>query len=320
MSERTKSQRLMELLLTVNRRKKFTVKELATQFGVSSRTILRDLQELSELGVPLYSEVGPHGGYQVLSERVLPPIAFTEGEAVAIFFASHALRHYSALPFEAETDSLLTKFYAYLPTDVKDRIDEMKNRVNFRIPPRDHKPAHLRLLLDAAITGQTLRIEYESRSGSSIRDIRPLGIYAERGFWYCPAYCFLRDDIRLFRVDYMRRAEPAEHAAPVPDDISDLHLHNWDARYEDTTEYIAIHATLTRTGVRRCEAELWRRPEITVHPDGSGEINGKIPAGELSFFADFFIGLGQDAVVKSPEPLVQLIKERLNATLAHYAE
>lgn len=68
----SKSKRLMELMMTVNRMRKFTVRELADQFDVSSRTILRDLQELSELGVPLYSEVGPHGGYQVLKERILP--------------------------------------------------------------------------------------------------------------------------------------------------------------------------------------------------------------------------------------------------------
>ncbi len=100
----SKSKRLMELMLTVNRMRKFTVGELAREFGVSQRTILRDLQELGELGVPLYSEVGPHGGYQVLRERLLPPIAFTEEEAVSIFFAVHALRHYSSLPFETGTD------------------------------------------------------------------------------------------------------------------------------------------------------------------------------------------------------------------------
>ncbi len=102
-----KSKRLMELMMTVNRKRRFKVQELADEFGVSKRTILRDLQELSELGVPLYSEVGPHGGYQVIRERVLPPIAFTEGEAVAMFFAVHALRHYSSLPFEAESASAL---------------------------------------------------------------------------------------------------------------------------------------------------------------------------------------------------------------------
>jgi predicted DNA-binding transcriptional regulator YafY len=110
----SKSKRLLELMMTVNRKRKFTVKELALEFGVSTRTMLRDLQELSELGVPLYSEVGPHGGYQVLKERILPPIAFSEEEAVAMFFAVYALRHYSSLPFEAESASSLDKFYLHM--------------------------------------------------------------------------------------------------------------------------------------------------------------------------------------------------------------
>lgn len=69
----SKAKRLNEMIMMVNRKKRFTVGELAQEFGVSKRTVLRDLQELSELGVPLYSETGPHGGYQVLNERILPP-------------------------------------------------------------------------------------------------------------------------------------------------------------------------------------------------------------------------------------------------------
>ena len=58
---------------------------------------------------------------------MLPPIAFTEVEAVAIFFAVHASRHYSSLPFEAESASALSKFYLHMPGDVRDRIDSMKD-------------------------------------------------------------------------------------------------------------------------------------------------------------------------------------------------
>jgi predicted DNA-binding transcriptional regulator YafY len=50
-----KSQRLFQMMMRINAKKSFTVKELADEFGLSSRTIMRDLQELSELGVPIYS-------------------------------------------------------------------------------------------------------------------------------------------------------------------------------------------------------------------------------------------------------------------------
>ncbi|UZM97932.1 HTH domain-containing protein [Lysinibacillus sp. MHQ-1] len=49
--------------------KKFTIQEMAEECGVSRRTMIRDLMELSELGVPLYSEAGPNGGYRVLREK-----------------------------------------------------------------------------------------------------------------------------------------------------------------------------------------------------------------------------------------------------------
>jgi predicted DNA-binding transcriptional regulator YafY len=316
-----KSKRLMELMLTVNRRKKFTVRELAEQFDVSSRTILRDLQELSELGVPLYSEVGPHGGYQVLRERVLPPIAFTEGEAIAIFFANHALRHYTDLPFEAEAKSVLTKFYAFLPTDVKDRIDQMKDRVDFSIPPRQQASPYLHTLLDSSINRQPLTIEYESREGVMTRDIQPIGIYAMNGFWYCPSYCFLRCDFRRFRVDFIRSATQSKtYDQTDSQPFLSVHLGNWEAQ-SATSESPTVNllAKLNRTGVRRCESELWPRPQLQVHPDGTGAISGSIPVSELSFFADFFIGLGNAAIVQEPEQLITLIRERLSAIQASYA-
>ncbi|CAM3766129.1 hypothetical protein COLU111180_07435 [Cohnella lubricantis] len=162
----SKSKRLMELMLTVNRKRRFKVRELADEFGVSARTIMRDLQELSELGVPLYAEPGPHGGYQVVRERVLPPIAFTEEEAVAMFFAVHALRHYVSLPFETESSSALNKFYLHLPGDLRDRIDSMKDRVDFITPPWKREAPLLPVLLDAAIYGKTLAIEYESAASA----------------------------------------------------------------------------------------------------------------------------------------------------------
>lgn len=63
----SKTTRLLRLWLLISKRKRFTVKQLASEFGVSYRTMLRDLNELSEMGVPLYSEPGKHGGYGVLS-------------------------------------------------------------------------------------------------------------------------------------------------------------------------------------------------------------------------------------------------------------
>ncbi|KIL38149.1 DNA-binding protein [Gordoniibacillus kamchatkensis] len=311
-----KSKRLMELMMTVNRKRRFKVQELADEFGVSKRTILRDLQELSELGVPLYSEVGPHGGYQVVRERVLPPIAFTEEEAVAMFFAVHALRHYSSLPFEAESASALNKFYLHMPGDVRDRIDSMKNRVDFITPTRRGDAPCLAILLDAAVHRKVLIIEYESKEeGGERRQVQPVCIYANNGFWYCTAYCFLRKGFRVFRCDRIRSAE-YDASGIKPLDLRDVNLSRRDAA--EPRNPVRLRAVLSRAGVQRCEAELWLAPMLQVREDGSGVIDKDVSRGDIPFYTEFFIGLGDGVVLEEPAELKEAIRTKLAEMLVRY--
>lgn len=311
----SKSKRLMDLMMTVNRKRVFKVQELADEFGVSKRTILRDLQELSELGVPLYSEVGPHGGYQVLRERVLPPIAFMEEEAVAIFFAVHALRHYSSLPFEKESASALGKFYRYMPGDVRDRIDSMKERVDFVTPTRHAEAPCLSVILEAAVRQKVLSVEYESKEeGSKCRRIQPVCIYANNGLWYCTAYCFQREEIRVFRCDRISKAEYDESVEP-------LDLRNVPTRRRETVKpsnSFRLRAELDEAGVQRLEAELWLAPMLRIQENGTGFIDGDVSRDDLPYFTELFIGLGEHAVLQEPEELKISIRARLSKLLERY--
>ncbi|GGB54335.1 WYL domain-containing protein [Virgibacillus dakarensis] len=323
-----KSKRLMELMMTVNRKRKFTVKELAEEFDVSSRTILRDLQELSELGVPLYSEVGPHGGYQVLNDRVLPPIAFTEEEAVAIFFSSYALRYYSYLPFKKESSSALKKFYSFMPDDIRDRIDQMKDRFDFVTPMRQLKTPFLSTFLDAAIHQKVLLIDYESRKGKLSREIQPIGIYASNGLWYCPAYCFLREDFRLFRCDRVLSVDDSPTTRPL--DLRHVDIGNWESFLKEERKYVKLYVELTKVGVQRCEAELWQPkinirkaeigspPKVHIREDGTGWLDNDVPKSHISFLAKFFIGLGNDATVVKPPELIDCMRCMLLEIMAKY--
>jgi len=312
-----KSKRLIEMMIAINKKKSFNAKELASEFGVSTRTIVRDMQELSALGVPFYSEVGQHGGYTMLNERMLPPVAFTEGEALAVFFASHALRHYADLPFEAETDSVLRKFYAYMSEDIRDRIDRMRARFDLVTPMRRASTPYLSLLLDAAIDQKVVRMEYESKRHKQSRDVQPIGIYASNGFWYCPAYCFHRRDIRLFRCDRIKSVELSERKAI---DLTQVHTGNWESYIEEESPAFELHVELTATGVQRCESEMWPAHKLQIHvrEDGTGWLGNPIPASSLPFFGQFFIGLGTDAKVKAPDELIHVMREMLDKLMAHY--
>ncbi|KAA6474008.1 helix-turn-helix transcriptional regulator [Bacillus swezeyi] len=315
----SKAKRLNEMMMMVNRKKRFTVGELAQEFGVSKRTVLRDLQELSELGVPLYSETGPHGGYQVLNERILPPIAFSENEAISIFFAIHALRHYMSLPFDAQYDSIKKKFYLNLAGDIRETIDSMKDRVDFytAYEQKDEIP-FLRVLLEAAVQQNVLLIKYETNDTTSERTIQPIGIYANQGKWYCPAYCFLREDYRMFRCDRIMFAELDENTVPI--DLSEINLKNRFSVLSRPRETLELSVELTTKGVERYGSLTWPYLELHVREDGSGILRGGIAPKDIDFFSDFFISFGREAVIQKPSELIERTKKTLFKMVNQYAQ
>ncbi|CAM3568543.1 YafY family protein [Paenibacillus lupini] len=317
-----KSRRLIELMMAVNRKRKFTVKELAEEFGVSARTMLRDLQELSGMGVPLYSQVGAGGGYQVLAERSLPPISFTENEAFSIFFASHALRHFSSLPFKASAESALRKFYRYLSEDVKRQIDEMRHRVDFFTQTRQERADYLEILLQASIRRLPVTINYGIRENEiNQRTIQPIGIYAHEGYWFCPAYCYLRKAYRLFRADRIRSAVLADaEALTTTVDVSEVDLTNWGHHFYTKEESVDVKVKLTAKGIELFRDKCWIFPWGEVHSsdNGTGILEMGIFPSEILFFAEYFFSFGAEAVVLQPEELREAIRRKLVRTLEKY--
>lgn len=312
----SKAKRLNEMIMMVNRKKRFTVGELAQEFGVSKRTILRDLQELSEMGVPLYSEVGPHGGYQILKERILPPIAFSEDEAISIFFMIHALKHYTSLPFKIEYESIKKKFYLNLSGDIRDAIDRLEDRVDFMAVYQQEEIPLLRQLLDAAIQQKVIVISYEVNEKISRRSIQPIGIYANEGKWYCPSYCFSTKDYRVFRCDRIKALTADEDTKPI--DLSNITLKNRYLILDHDKETLKLYVELSKKGVEKFQTVNWSNIKLTKREDGTGYLSGSITKKDIYFFSDYFITYGKDAIVKKPFELVENIREKLYEILKIY--
>jgi len=312
----SKAKRLNEMIMMVNRKKRFTVGELAQEFVVSKRTILRDLQELSEMGVPLYSEVGPHGGYQVLNERILPPIAFSEDEVISVFFALHALRHFISVPFDTEYESIRKKFYLNLSGDLRNMIDKIKDHVDFMSAHQQDEIPFLRKLLEAAIQQKVIIISYEKKGKTSHRTIQAIGIYANEGKWYCPSYDFIKKDYRVFRCDRIKSVECDKNTDPI--DLSNINLQNRFSIMNNNRKTFELYVELNNKGVEKYESSKWPNISLSQREDGSGFLQGKIPTNDISYFCDYFITYGKNAMIKEPSELIQCIKEKLVIILNQY--
>ncbi|WLR42074.1 YafY family protein [Bacillus carboniphilus] len=315
----SKTQRLIEIMMTVNAKRKFTAKELAEEFNVSYRTILRDLDELSALGVPLYSEVGADGGYYVLNDRMLPPVFLKESEAVTLYFAFQSLQFLGSLPFETETEYVLKKFYQYLSSEAKARIHEMKDRIVFWHPNRVQSADHLDVLLEAAIDQSVLDILYDSQRGIMERNIQPIGLYSYNGFWYCPAYCFLRKGVRLFRADRIKKLEKKERES-VQKNLPYKSIMEWITLSEKgCPNPIKFVVELSREGARRAMSEIDLERLVKIKEDGTGLIDTRIPKSELNYFVDLIWNFGDQAVIKEPTEAISYIKQKLKVLTERYS-
>ncbi|WP_028544595.1 helix-turn-helix transcriptional regulator [Paenibacillus taiwanensis] len=310
-----KAQRLIQLIMLVNERKQFTIQEMADECGVSRRTMMRDLMELGELGVPFYSQAGPGGGYRVLREKVLPPISFTEHEAIALFFACQSLHNYKSLPFKNEVATALHKFYHYLSSDLKQKIERMQQRLVFWIPPHEMDVPFLKELLEAALDQRVVTIIYEAASRRE-RMIHPLGLYTMNGLWYCQAYCFLAEDYRVFRVDRVKDfSDEADQSKRLNTD--EEHIQTWIMRM-DESDTLELEVDLTPEGVRRCRSDLWLTQGVEIHEDGSGKIRTKMSTSYISWAVHFFLGLGLEANVKRPQVVREQIQHKLKELTIQY--
>jgi predicted DNA-binding transcriptional regulator YafY len=249
---------------------------------------------------------------------MLPPIAFTESEAIAIFFACRSLQYFGSLPFEDGAATALGKFYHYLPADIREQIDRLKNRVVIWHPHRPMSTTSLQTLLQAVMARSVVTIDYRSGHGLTRRDIQPIGLYASQGYWYCPAYCFKRDDVRLFRADRIHGATINATIA-CREDVDARSVLEWNAPEEAAQEQTLLVASLTPNGVRSLETSSWFGHAIELAEDGSGLIRRQVPVDKVAFFADMVWNLGADARILEPESAIAHVRQKLAAMSQLYA-
>ncbi|WP_331845692.1 YafY family protein [Paenibacillus haidiansis] len=311
-----KAKILFDLMMYVNAKRRFTAQEVADEFAISVRTAHRYLMDLSEMGVPLYTEPGRGGGYRILNNRLLPPIIMDENEAFAIFFAFQSLKYYPTLPFAIDMKSVSRKICASLPDDTKNKVARLDSVLSFWTPTRSVSSPFLKEIIEAAAENRMLKMEYASKTDDTPKEIAPLGLYAYNGFWYMPAFDPAVDEIRLFRADRILSLELTGKKLDPPSNLSD-----WlDYQNAQSPEFpVRLYAELTREGIRQCRSQPWLEPYIVTVDPGYGYIEANIDKRELEFVTNYFYQLGTSAKVIEPSEMADRIRKLAEEVLNQYS-
>src|SRR5437660_7386868 len=156
------------LLLQGGRR---TAGEIARRFEVSRRTVFRDIEALGEIGIPIVTEAGAHGGYTLMPDYSLAPLQLTARETLLLRLALSSVSQLADTPFKQERESLLAKMQALIPTRHQQDTERLMQTIHLDVPARNYAVPFIEQLIESARTGQWLCISYRSERGASQQTI-----------------------------------------------------------------------------------------------------------------------------------------------------
>lgn len=183
-----------------------TARWLAAHFEVSVRTVERDLSALGQAGVPLATKQGRTGGYTLDRSMSLPPLNFTPREAAAI---AVALSRHEHVLFARDARSAMQKIVAAMPEKALEEARATAAKVRLLVQPVPDPDAEIAETIWRAVRdNEVLSIRYIDVGGlETDREIEPQHVVVGPNGSYVTAYCHLRGDDRVFRMDRISRAE-----------------------------------------------------------------------------------------------------------------
>jgi predicted DNA-binding transcriptional regulator YafY len=293
MSESTA--RLLAALELLQARRRVTGAELAARLQVDRRTARRYVARLIAMGVPIDSERGRDGAYRLTAGYKLPPMMFSDDEALALAMGLVAARDLGLGEARIAVESALAKLERVMPEALRVRVRSVSRavRLDVRSPPAAARVDALSLLSEAIQKQQRVRLRYQAGEREGVAAAAPTerlfdawGLALYLGHWYVVGHCHLRGGQRSFRLDRMLSVEPvpASFAAPPADFDALAALRQGVATLPRRhAVQIVLHATLDEA--RNCLAAELGVLEAVTTGEGRACVRLTTQVDDLAWFA-----------------------------------
>ncbi|NTV91270.1 MAG: YafY family transcriptional regulator [Clostridiales bacterium] len=200
-----KLDRLVSIIVLLQRKEKVQAKELAEKFGVSVRTILRDIEAINLAGIPIISWQGSNGGIGIAEGYRIDKSVLTSDEMADMI---STLKGFSGSMPDSRHEVLLEKFRNVLPASQLELLNARSNQLVIDLSPwsgNDRLKETLKTLRKAIEDRKILEFGYLDMSGARTnRTAEPCSLVLKGQNWYLYAWCVLRHDFRLFKAARMR--------------------------------------------------------------------------------------------------------------------
>ena len=295
--------RLFEIVYILLEKGTVKAKDLADHFGVSVRTIYRDIDVLSTANIPIYTNNGKGGGISILDSFVLDKSLISEDEQKQILFALQSLEKMNL----NDEQKLLDKMSTLFNKDVRSWIE-----IDFSSWGTDNtQNERFNKIREAIINRKLIEFTYFNSYGEeNRRQVEPLQILFKDKSWFLKAYCRLKKDYRIFKISRIRNIQVLEQH--YEREIIEDYKEEYDnAKSNAITLKMKISKDMTYRVYDEFEKENIRQIE-------DGDFIVEIDYPENEWLYGYIMSFGEYAKVLSPEQVKKNIIKKLEKNLNNY--
>ncbi|MGW9019310.1 helix-turn-helix transcriptional regulator [Priestia megaterium] len=313
-----KTDRLLAIVLELQSKEVVRAEDLATLFETSVRTIYRDIQALSEAGVPIIG--APGTGYSLMEGYFLPPIGFTVPEAVSLLIGTDFIEQRFDDDYRVRAQAARGKIEAILPESIRDETSRVRKAMRLLISDKQVRHSkekeYLEKIRRAILDVQKINFHYAKRISDSegnrhsVRTVAPYGLVLVQGSWMLVARCDLRQEIRHFRLSRMMELINLEERFELPPPFNlreytppdDRHLRVRLRFNHDIADKVK-------------ESNYHYMEDMEEHQDG---LHVVLRVHQLDELLQWVLGWGAGVIVLEPESFRNRIREETKKMLKRY--
>lgn len=312
--------RLITLIFLLQNQPNQKASELAEKLGVSLRTVHRYFGMLNEMGIPIYSERGPYGGFSLVRGYKMPPLVFTLEEAVSVVLGTGMVEELWGDLYREAARGALAKLENLLPEEQAREVAWARSSlVATGMNRADLKALTpvLEKLRRAIREHRSANMNYQSQNSQvphpSQRGLDPYALVHRWGWWYVIGFCHVHKKVRTFRVD---RISDITLTDKTFNPLEDFDLQTYmKSEFQTQPQVTACLRFETEfAGLVSENYSYWERVE--TKQDGSVEVTFSAPT--LEWAASTALAYGPAVEVLEPTELRTMVTEWIEAAAQKY--
>jgi predicted DNA-binding transcriptional regulator YafY len=311
-----KFDRVISTLILLQTKKIIKASNISERFGISLRTVYRDISTLKNAGIPIIGDPGI--GYSIMDGYRLPPIMFNEGEALALLTAEKFIGKITDKTTQASYSEAMTKIKAILRSTDKQSLAVLEDSISFSNYTLWENKSYLQDLFKSIASKVVLKIDYQKADGStSNRKIESIGCYHQYNNWYLVAYCQNRAAYRTFKMNRILHLQVLGQHFDTEHISLQAYIDQQTQAWKDQQQFQTVEVAFNKSILQHAERRKYYFGFVE-QVEEEEVVRMKFLNSSMEFIARWLLQFGNRATVLEPLELKDRIKELATELYEHY--